>query len=187
MKPIAIVVAACLVSSPALAGICEYRLSELIGSDATTVIGGSGAAVAGASVAAKAAGVYVLVHSTSGATMLGSTLAGSSAAGTVGIIGGSAGVLGTIGAIVTAPVTLVAAGVTAVGVGVLEGGCYFADERITDYQEVLAILQAAEPNVDPSLFKISRESDGDLYLLFNYDGTGVQKFLVTCPPVVPRS
>ncbi len=73
--------------------------------------------------------------------MLGSTMAGTSAAGTVGIIAGTGGALGTIGAILLAPVTIVVGGATVVGVGGLEAACYFTDDRITDYDEVFAFMQ----------------------------------------------
>jgi len=37
----------------------------------------------------QVAGLYFIPHATSGSLMLGSTLAGTSTAGTIGIIGGS--------------------------------------------------------------------------------------------------
>jgi len=128
------------ITNPAIAGLCDYRPSQLVGGKgAAVVIGGSGAAAA-VGGGAKAAGVYTLVHATSGATMMGGTWAGASAAGTAGIIKGTAGVIGSTAAIVTAPATIAIAGVTAVSVGAFEGACYFTDTRITDYNEIAAIV-----------------------------------------------
>jgi hypothetical protein len=126
------------------AGACDYTMSRLAGKSAAAITGG--AAVAGAGM--QAAGYYTLVHAGSGLTMLGSTAAGVSAAGTVGIIGGTSGVLGTIGAILMAPVTLVIGGIAIVGVGSFEGYCYFQVERITDPYEVRDIIENIELNDD---------------------------------------
>ena len=133
-------VAASLVNADA----CDYRLSKLIGGGATAgTVGGAGT-VAAAGTAAKAAGYYTLVHSTSGAYMLGSTVAGGSAAGTTGIIAGTGTGIGAVAAVITAPVTIIAASVVAVGTGAFEGVCYFQDERITDFDEVLERLKLLE-------------------------------------------
>ncbi|MDP5308600.1 hypothetical protein [Paracoccus spongiarum] len=85
--------------------------------------------------------------------MLGSTLAGASGAGTVGIIGGS-GFAASVLAFLTAPITLVVAGGTAVTVGGLEVGCYFVDERITDEEDVLAILRQVSLTANEDYFKL---------------------------------
>ena len=85
--------------------------------------------------------------------MLGSTLAGASGAGTVGIIGGS-GFAASVLAVLTAPVTLIAAAGTAVTVGGLEAGCYFVDERITDEKEVHAILRQVALTANEDYFKL---------------------------------
>lgn len=129
-----------LLSTSTSAGVCDYRPSQVLGGGGTAVvIGGTGAAAA-AGGAAKLAGVYTLVHATTGATMVGGTWAGASAAGTAGIIGGTAGVIGTTVAVITAPVTIIAAGVTAASVAAFEGACYFTDTRITEYSEVDMIV-----------------------------------------------
>lgn len=141
--------------SAAQAEICEYRLSELIsGAGATATVAAAGATAAG-HVAFDAAGFYIIIHSTSGAAMIGSTLAGTSAAGTVGIIAGSGGVLGTVASVIAAPVTLIAAGLTAVGVSGLELGCYLLDDtRIDDYDEVLAALRLVAAAMRPEYFQL---------------------------------
>lgn len=120
-------------ATPASAAVCDYRPSQLIGEDGSAAAIGGGALVAGSGTAAKAAGFYVLTHATTGATMIGSTAIGGSAAGTVGIMAGTGGVAGSVAAVLMAPVTIVVAGVTAVGVASYEGACFFQDERITDY------------------------------------------------------
>lgn len=131
---------AVLAGGPVEAKFCDYRLSALIGGGGAAASLGGTTAVAASSTAMKAAGFYLITHSTSGAIMVGSTAAGASAAGTVGIIGGSAAAGGIL-AFVTAPVTVTIAALAAVGATVMEGGCFFADERITDIEKVLAVLQ----------------------------------------------
>ncbi|WP_283426002.1 hypothetical protein [Shimia sagamensis] len=85
--------------------------------------------------------------------MLGSTLAGASGAGTVGIIGGS-GFAASVLAVLTAPITLFVAAGTAVTVGGVEAGCYFVDERITEEEEVVAILRQAALTSNEDYFKL---------------------------------
>jgi hypothetical protein len=103
-------------------------------------------------------GLYFFPHATSGALMLGSTLAGASGAGTVGIIGGS-GFAASVLAVLTAPITLVIAGTTAVAVGGLEAGCYFVDERITEEEQVLAILRQVAVTANEDHFKLFEVSE----------------------------
>lgn len=137
-----------MAGSTAFAEVCDYRPSQLIGGAATTAAVAAGGATAAAGTAANIAGYYTLVHATSGATMLASTAAGASAAGTVGIIGGTGAGIGAAAAVITAPATIIAAAVVAVGTGTLEGVCYFKDERITDYDEVakrLDLLAQSNP------------------------------------------
>jgi hypothetical protein len=113
-------------SQSAIAGVCDYRPSELIGGKTTGAVGGTAGTAAATGIGLKAAGVYTITHATTGAAMLGSTAAGASAAGTTGIIAGSAGFLGTAGAVLMSPFVIIPAAVTAVGIGVYEGGCYLA-------------------------------------------------------------
>lgn len=143
----------------ATAGPCDYRPSLLVGSGTAGALAaaGSGAAVAGAG--AKAAGFYTLVHAGSGLTMLGSTAGGASAAGTVGIMGGTAGVLGTAGSILMAPATVAGAAAAGVGIGVYEGICYFWDERVTDYDEVMVRMELIAENANPESFRLLKHYD----------------------------
>lgn len=116
----------CFLTQTAIADICNYRPSQLIGGAATGAVAGSAGAAAVTGVGLKAAGIYTLTHATTGAAMLGSTTAGASAAGTTGIIAGSAGFFGTVGAVLMSPLVIIPAVVTAVGVGAYEGGCYLS-------------------------------------------------------------
>lgn len=115
-----------LLAQQAVADVCEYRPSELIGGVSTGVVAGSTGAVAATGIGLKVAGIYALTHATTGAAMLGSTAAGASAAGTTGILAGSAGVLGTAGAVLMSPFVIIPAAVAAVGIGAYEGGCYLS-------------------------------------------------------------
>ena len=142
-------------TSFAHAEMCDYRPSQLIGAGATSAVGVSSTAVAGAGLAVKAAGFYTLTHAATGATMLGSTAGGASAAGTVGIMGGTAGVLGSAAAIVTAPATIIVAAVASAGIAAFEGGCYFFfDEQIDDYRAIYKIMKRLSENADPAYFQL---------------------------------
>jgi hypothetical protein len=138
----------------AFSGVCDYRLSQLVSPTAATAVvtaGGAGASVGPATMALG--GLYFFPHAASGSVMLGSTLAGASGAGTVGIIGGSGFAAGVL-AVLTAPITLVVAAGTAVTVGGVEAGCYFVDERITEEEEVVAILRQAALTSNEDYFKL---------------------------------
>ncbi|MFD0978931.1 hypothetical protein [Tropicimonas aquimaris] len=149
------VVALCMLSSEAFAGACDYRPSYLLGDRGSDVAIGGAAAVGATGGAATAAGFYTLVHASSGLTMLGSTMAGTSAAGTVGIIGGTAGATGTAAAIVLNPVVWVPALAVGLGGAGLEGVCaYLVDERITDYEQVLEIMRDFKAHSDPRYFDL---------------------------------
>lgn len=148
-----------VMASQVHAEICDYRPSLLAGEAVAGAAVASGAAVAAAGAGAKAAGVYTLVHASSGLTMLASTAGGASAAGTVGIMGGTAGVVGTIGAIVTAPATIIAGTVVAVGVGGFEGACYFTDERVTDYPDVLKRMKRIASTASHDQFRLIEENE----------------------------
>lgn len=120
----------------------------------TVTAGGAGVAGAAAGHATMYIGsLYFIPNATSGALMLGSTAAGASAAGTVGIIGGSSFAASVL-AVLTAPITLIAAAGTVISVGGLEAGCYFVDERITGKEDVLAILRQIALSANEEHFKL---------------------------------
>lgn len=110
----------------AVADICDYRPSNLVGGTTATATGVATGATAATGVGMKAAGIYAITHATSGAAMLGSTAVGASAAGTAGILAGTAGFLGTVGAVLMSPFVIVPAAVAAVSIGAYEGACYLS-------------------------------------------------------------
>lgn len=140
-----------LTSLSALAEVCDYKPSRL---KAVAAGGLAGGAAAGGGAAMSAAGYYSLVHAGSGLTMLGSTAAGTSAAGTVGIIAGTGGALGTIGAVLLSPITITVGAAAAAGGAAYEGFCYFQVERITDAAALQKILgEIAEYDETATLVK----------------------------------
>ena len=126
----------------------------------TGAIGTAGASVATAGVAAKAAGFYTLTHAVTGATMLGSTAGGASAAGTVGIMGGTAGLVGSAASVIMAPITIIAGAVIGAGVTAFEGICYFVVERVDDYDTILNILDNLSQNADEEYLKLKKVGEG---------------------------
>lgn len=117
-------------SQAAMASVCDYRPSELIGGGKTVAVASGTGAVAATGIGMNLAGLYTIVHATTGAAMIGSTAAGASAAGTAGIIAGTGGVIGTVGAVLLSPLVIIPAAATAVGIGVYEGGCYFSKNEV---------------------------------------------------------
>jgi len=128
-KQCALLLTVGMLSNAAIAGVCDYRPSKVVGDGLTKSVATGASATAVAGVGMKAAGYYAITHATTGAAMLGSTAAGTSAAGTVGIIGGSAGAVGTVGAILMSPFVIIPAAVVAGGIGVYEGSCYLASRK----------------------------------------------------------
>lgn len=159
MLSLASLIALVLCASSAEADVCDYKPSSLIGKAAAaigTTVSGTGAL---AGIGMNSAGYYTLVHAGSGLTMLGSTAAGSSAAGTIGIIAGTGGVAGTLGAFVMSPITITVGSITAVGVGAFEGVCLTQVERISDPYDVRRIVESAAAH-DHALAIVASE-DGD--------------------------
>lgn len=109
------------------AAVCDYTPSHLIGAKATTATGVAAGTAAATGVGMHVAGLYTITH-TAGAAMLGSTAAGASAAGTVGIIGGTGGILGTVGAVLMSPIVILPAALAATGIGLYEGVCYMTSD-----------------------------------------------------------
>ncbi len=153
---------AILIGTSSLAKVCDYRPSELVGGSGAASVGTAATGVATAGVAAKAAGFYTLTNAITGATMLGSTAGGVSAAGTVGIMGGTAGAIGTVGAVLMAPVTIIAGAVAGTGIAIYEGSCYFTDERVTDYDQVLTIIKGIAASSDPKYFRFYEGEDANV-------------------------
>jgi hypothetical protein len=145
----------CASVAPVYADTCDYRPSRILGDTGSNAVIGAGAAVSTATGAATVMGVYTLVNAGSGLTMLGSTMAGASGAGTVGIIAGTGGAIGTAGAIILNPFVWVPAAIVGLGGGGFEAVCAFlVDERITEYEEVLAVMESFAAHADPEYFRI---------------------------------
>lgn len=182
LSALAVFVAAALSFSgnSANAGACDYRPSQLIGGSGAGVVATTGVGTAAAGLAAKGAGFYTLTHAITGATMLGSTAGGASAAGTVGIMGGTAGLVGTAASALMAPATIIAGAVTAAGIGGYEGVCYFYDERVTEYAEILRILESIAVNADPAYLRLEIDpmNRGSATLILNNGAEGTQRYSV---------
>jgi hypothetical protein len=158
--------------------LCDYRPSVIAGAAST----GAGKAAAAGETAIRDSGFYTLVYNESGFTLLGSTLASTAATGTVGIITGAGGVLGTVGAVLMAPATLIAGGVALVGVGGLEAACYFTDERVTEYDAVLALMEHFAANHPEDRFALVRGMEGrndDAILIWNARQGEQDRYLVS--------
>lgn len=148
-------------ATSSFSGVCDYRLSQLANPAAATAVITAGTTFTTTGPAAMAlGGLYFFPHATSGTLMLGSTLAGTSGAGTLGIIGGSGFAAGVL-AVLTSPITLFVAAGTTVTVGGLEAGCYFVDERITEEQKVLEVLRQVALTANEDLFKLFDVSDDE--------------------------
>lgn len=159
-------------TATAHADTCDYRPSRILGDTVSTAVVGGGLAVSSTTGAASALGVYTLVNAGSGLTMLGSTLAGASGAGTIGIIAGTGGAIGTAGAIVLNPFVWVPAAILGVGGGGFEAACAFlVDERITEYDEVLAVMQSFATHADPEYFRLVTNAIPAFISLSDGEGT----------------
>lgn len=205
MRDLVSIAAVALWGSGANAAPCDYRVSEMFGSNAAVGMTAGTASVALTGASFKAAGFYLITNGTTGATMIGSTMAGASGAGTVGIIGGTGTGGGAVMSVVAAPVVVAVAGTLAVAAIGMEGVCYYMDERVTDMPTVLYLMQQVSLDANPSDFLllgadgadpviIVRDKDGvaqtyhvsDLYLvngeLFNRDwfaNTNIGSFVLT--------
>ena len=153
---------------------CGYRPSNLIGGASTGAAATAATATAAVGVGAKAAGFYTLTNAITGATMLGSTAGGVSAAGTVGIMGGTAGAVGTIGAILMAPATIAVVAVIGGGTAVFEGACNFAIDRLDDPELIMAVVENLALQSDANYFELVNEAIGNatIYVATEVEANG---------------
>jgi len=143
-------------SAPVLADACDYRPSRLLGETGSKAAIGIGGTVAGGGAIGTSVGLYTLVNAGSGLTMLGSTMAGASGAGTVGIIAGTGGAIGAAGAVILNPFVWVPAALVGIGGGGFEATCAFlVDERITEFDEVLTIMRSFNIHADKNYFLLN--------------------------------
>lgn len=136
--------AACaLTATAAGAQVCDYRPSQLLRSDtAGSVLSSARGAASG--LVARVDGAFVLTNVFTGGSVLGS----NAGAGALGQIGSAA-----VG-VATSPGAAMAGTVAALGAGTYEGVCFFRDERITDYDEVLEVMQSVAAFADPAHFRV---------------------------------
>lgn len=173
-KPISLTAILILSASTVSAGMCDYRPSNLIGGVGAGAAASTGASVAAAGIGAKVAGFYTLTHAVTGATMLGSTAGGVSAAGTVGIMGGTAGIIGTVGSVIMAPLTIITGIVVGAGTAIFEGSCYFLVERVEDPKVIMTILENLAANSDKKYFELVKSGIGSsaIYVATEVDENG---------------
>jgi len=136
-----------LIASAAAARVCDYRPTEVLRSDmASSVVSDVREGASG-----LVGGIFTLTNTVTGASLLG----GNAGAGALGQIGGAATAVGnSAAAVLSAPGAVVAGAVAAVGIGAYEGLCFFRDERITGYDDVLSVMRAIATSADPAYFRV---------------------------------
>ncbi len=135
-----------LAAGAARADLCDYRLSELAERGASPAIEAARAAVP----QDEGPVLYLMVNPRTGQTSVGATGAGTP---DDGILTRTARIFGSAIAVVSSGSPLAQAGSTALGAG-LEAVCFFRDERITGYDEVLGVLRAVDATMPPDLFAL---------------------------------
>jgi hypothetical protein len=163
---------------PALANLCNYRLSNMIPRQDTPAVE---AARAAAGLQDDAGGmVFVMINPRTGETRVGATDAGRQGNADDGFVARTARVLGAAVAVVAGDSPLLAAGGAALGAG-LEAACFLRDDRITDYDAVLEVLRAVDASMPPDLFALVEpgESHRDAYVrLSRNDGYDLSEYRV---------
>ncbi|MGP1356753.1 hypothetical protein [Roseicyclus sp.] len=143
------------------ARVCEDRPSEVLRSDLA------------ASLAAGARDAAGQVLETTARLSLRDIATGAS------LVGGGAGTLGQIGTaagnlaagVATTPRVALAGGAAVLGAGAWEGLCFLRDERITDPDEILAIMTAVAAFADPAHFRVEGTDVTDVMVVLG-DGAG---------------
>jgi hypothetical protein len=157
---------ALIVASPAVAGPCSYRPSELLRSGTEVATAPGVQETAGGLVQ----GFFTLTNTATGASLLG----GTTATGALGQIGSAATAIGSGAATaLAAPGAAIAGAAAALGIGAYEGLCYFTDDRITEYDAVLAVMNGIAASADPAFFYVEQGTPGEeAAIAFLGDGTG---------------
>ena len=135
-----------LAAGAARADLCDYRLSQLVERGASSAIEAARAAVP----QQEGPVLYLMVNPRTGQTSVGATGAGTP---DDGILTRTARLFGSAIAVVSSSSPLAQAGSTALGAG-LEAVCFFRDERITSYDDVLGVLRAVDATMPPDLFAL---------------------------------
>lgn len=150
-------------ATTAMAGLCNYRPSTMVGGAVASVTAGAGALAQGGNSVVRAAGYYTIIQAGSSLSAIGSSA--------IGIIASTAG------AILSAPATIVIGGVA----GGLEAACYFTDERVTDYNAVLAFMDHLDQHHPADRFRLVRgipERRDDAIRIWNPRTEGLDRYLV---------
>jgi hypothetical protein len=159
------VTAGSVMATRADARVCDYRPSQVLRSGAATI------AATGARETASGLvqGVFTLTNSVTGASLLGV----NAGAGALGHVGGAASAIGNAAAgTLAAPGAAVAGAVAAVGLGAYEGLCFFRDERINDYDEVLEVMRAIAASANPEHFRVEEGEGAKGAFIVLADGHG---------------
>lgn len=152
--------------SPAAARVCDYRPTEVLRGDIASAVV-SEVRERGAGLAE---GIFTFTNTVTGASLLGGGTGGSA----LSQLGGAATAVGnSAAAALSAPGAVVAGTVAAVGIGAYEGVCFFRDERITAYEDVLAVMNAIAAVADPAYFRVEHGTSGnDPAMVHIGDGSG---------------
>ncbi|MCW1934779.1 hypothetical protein [Pararhodobacter zhoushanensis] len=134
----------------AQAGLCDYRLSQVI--ERRQSPAGDAARAANAAPSDPGPMLYLMVNPRTGATSVGAT-GGAQAQPDSGVLVRTARLLGAAVAMVGAESPLLGISSTAIGVG-LEAVCRLQDERINGYDDVLGVLREVDANMPPDLFAL---------------------------------
>lgn len=153
-----VILISALLSIPfcAHAGVCDFRPSIVAGKVGQTAKDAASNVSSAAVNSARAVGAYTLKNPATGLSMISSGVSGATAVGS-SVAGSASGTLSTATAVVTAPATIAIAGVSAVALGAFEGTCYFRAKRITDDAVILEIVSNLSENADPTMFALIPE------------------------------
>lgn len=146
--------AAMLAGQGAHAGPCDYRPSKVAGAAANEV---------GQQV--RAVGSFALTNAVTGGSLLGSsTTAAGTTAGSSASASSAASNAGTLHSVIGAALggtsTVIVAAAAAVGAAGYEGLCYFADRKVTKYNELLGVMRGLAANADPESFRLDEGKAG---------------------------
>lgn len=149
----------------AQAGLCDYRLSELVARRESPAVEAARAASAAPDDTTPM--LYLMINPITGETSVGATGTGAPQPDASFLVR-TARVLGSAVALVGADSPLLSIGGTVAGVG-LEAVCRMGDERITDYDEVLGIMRAVDTSMPPDLFAVIEpgEEREDAFIRFS--------------------
>ena len=145
-----LVLALGVLPSSALANWCDYRLSNALPRTQSPAVE---AARSDAGIAQDEGVVYIMVNPRTLRTQVGATQEGSADSRDDGFVLRMARVVGAAVAVVAGDSALTTAGSAVLGAG-LETVCFLRDERITEYDDVLAVMRVVDASMPPDLFAL---------------------------------